>query len=56
MDDLDSKSIAYKISSISKEDDKSMKDDLTLLFKEWFTAFCHPASNEKLHFDLVGKV
>jgi CCR4-NOT transcription complex subunit 1 len=49
------------ISALSRFDDvpkdgAHLKEHYVFLFKEWFTAFCHPASSEKFHLDFVSKL
>lgn len=54
--ELSGKSSISNITGSENPDVAAIKEDLTLVFKEWFTAFCHPASSESLHADFVLKV
>lgn len=54
--DIDSQSALDKISGIPKDNSQVVRDCFTMLFKEWFTSFCHPASSESFHSDFVNKV
>ena len=54
--ELSGKSSISNIPRSGTPDLAAIKEDLSLVFKEWFTAFCHPASSESLHSDFVLKV
>ncbi|KAJ3305272.1 hypothetical protein HDV03_001870 [Kappamyces sp. JEL0829] len=53
--DVNARSALSRFGDVPK-DGIHLKEHYIFLFKEWFTAFCHPASSEKFHLDFVSKL